>query len=185
LTIPIIALTAHAIKGDKDKYLTAGMDGYVSKPFEPTELFNTMVGILIKTNRLQEPESETALDTLSQQKNMLPLENLYDLNKLKNTFEGNEMMVKKMVKMFLEKTPGLLAEIHQQSEDENYEQLSRVAHKLKSSLNLMGINPAMDTIRAIEKNAAELTHIEELPALVNYLTQICEQVFELLKAELT
>jgi CheY-like chemotaxis protein len=49
LRVPIIALTAHALKDDKDKCLAAGMDGYITKPIRPAELFDVISQITSKT----------------------------------------------------------------------------------------------------------------------------------------
>jgi len=51
LSIPIIALTANAIKGDDRICIDAGMNGYVSKPFEESELINKIASILDKRKR--------------------------------------------------------------------------------------------------------------------------------------
>jgi CheY-like chemotaxis protein len=44
--IPIIAMTAHALKGDQERCISAGMDGYVSKPIRTSELFSTIESML-------------------------------------------------------------------------------------------------------------------------------------------
>src|SRR5205823_2783165 len=52
---PIVAFTAHAMKGDRERCLQAGMDGYVAKPVEPEELFETIERIGDDSRRAEEP----------------------------------------------------------------------------------------------------------------------------------
>jgi CheY-like chemotaxis protein len=49
--IPIIAITAHAMKGDREQFLAAGMDSYVSKPIRPDALFETIKKVLATTSQ--------------------------------------------------------------------------------------------------------------------------------------
>jgi CheY-like chemotaxis protein len=55
--LPIIALTAHAMQGDKDRCLACGMDGYVSKPIKLEELFSVIDDVLRRVTRIPEAES--------------------------------------------------------------------------------------------------------------------------------
>ncbi len=57
LHIPIIAMTAHALKGDQDRCLAAGMDGYVSKPIRTSEMFALIEKLTAEHKNLKTPSS--------------------------------------------------------------------------------------------------------------------------------
>ncbi|MEO1654879.1 MAG: ATP-binding protein, partial [Bacteroidota bacterium] len=73
LDVPIIAFTANSLKGDSHKYLNAGMNAYVSKPFEPVELFNTIATVANldegPKSPLRNEEESDILKVLPDQKN--------------------------------------------------------------------------------------------------------------------
>lgn len=185
--IPIIALTANALKGDAEKYLSVGMNSYVSKPFDPVELFNT-IAHLVKPNEIKrksKPQKrvEKPLQNLSDsvRRNLL-----YNLSNLKKMVDGDAEMVRKMVRMFLKNTPNSLVEMRTLYNNKEYEEVSRLAHKLKSSINLMGIGRLHDNIRKIETYAAkgdDPNNLAKLPDLMKELEQVFEQVFEQMHKE--
>jgi len=197
--IPIIALTANAIKGDSERYLNAGMDGYVSKPFEPAELLNQIVKVLdkkgnkkaTKVNYIPSESIEEILPSdIPKDKNLpkhktIKQDNLmlFNLEKLRKIVDYDEAMIKKMVSMFIEKTPESLEEMSRHYQQKELVEVGKIAHKLKSSINLMGIDSLHQSVRIIEKYAMKNENHEDLPDLLDEFTQTCYKVLAQLKEQ--
>ena len=99
---PIIALTAHAMKGDRERCLEAGMDAYVSKPLRSQELYAAM-------NKLvsgRDPASETAVVHIE------TVETTWDPEAMLAQVEGDRELLLRLIERFLDQCPKLLAEIH-------------------------------------------------------------------------
>ncbi|MCW3123435.1 MAG: domain S-box protein [Flavipsychrobacter sp.] len=147
-SIPIIALTANALKGDGNRYLSIGMDGYITKPYTEEKLF-TVINEIIKTNdslRLKiAPGTKHIQDTVPEH-----TEKLYDLSLINTIGKDDAVFTKKIVGIFLETMPQSLAALIKALEEENYEQVAKVAHKMKSNIDSMGIHPLKDVIRELE-----------------------------------
>ncbi len=147
--LPIVAITAHAMKGDRDRCLEAGMDGYVSKPIEPRTLIETIEGLVpglapSELSAAPEMSGDGALDraaVLARVDNDLQL--LADLTKL-----------------FLDESPRLLAAVREAVERQEAGTLERAAHTLKSAVGNFGARAAFHAAWALEKMArqGDLSH---------------------------
>jgi CheY-like chemotaxis protein len=158
-TLPVIALTAMALKGDDKKFIEAGMSDYVSKPFNENQLLQ----VLIKNLQEQLAETKTAL---------------YDLSKLHAIANGNQAFIEKMVNLFLLQGPASVEEIKEAYKNKNIEQVKKVAHRLKPSIDNMGVVLLRDIIRNIEH--PDTTNPEKLSELIQQLeTNMNEVVSEL------
>ena len=117
--IPIIAMTAHAIKGDRERCLEAGMDEYVSKPIDSEKLFDAIEKL---TKDPENHESEEDLSTV------------LDPEMLLNAFDSDWDFLKEVVDVFLSDYPKLIENLRQASADSNSDALMRAAHSLKGML---------------------------------------------------
>ena len=111
----IIAMTAHALEGDRERCLQAGMDDYVSKPVKIEELQHAL------ESSLSHIVPEPALD-------QMVIEGLRRLQ-----MDGEPDIIEELGELFLERAPGRIEAMHQALEDREPEKLSREAHNLKSS----------------------------------------------------
>lgn len=140
--IPILALTANALAGDKDVYLQQGMNDSLTKPFGEHELVDKMIALLgIKTKRSKtsEPEKQNA-----------PQAKLYNLKQLEEVAKGNSAFIHKMIHIFLETSLETNEEIKHAYENQSWRQMSEAAHKYKSSIDTLNIQSIQQTIRNIE-----------------------------------
>ncbi len=146
--IPIIALTANALKGDGQRYLNIGMNGYISKPYTEEKLFR-VINEAIKTddklrNRIL-PKSRPA-----EEKPVANSEKLYDMSMVDSIGKDDPEFVKNIISIFLDTMPINIQILQKAWEEKNYPQISTIAHKMKSSIDLLGINSIKFTIRKLE-----------------------------------
>jgi CheY-like chemotaxis protein/HPt (histidine-containing phosphotransfer) domain-containing protein len=140
--LPVIALTANAIKGDNKKCLEAGMNDYIAKPFKEEDLLKMIAGIL---------QTNVALKTKKPVVVAEPEVNYYDISEITKISRGNEGFVQKMLKMFVDQVPKHLEEMKEKFEANELIAVGEIAHRIKPTIDNMGIVSSKDTIREIEK----------------------------------
>ena len=142
--VPIIAMTAHAMKGDRDRCLAAGMDDYVSKPIHADQLFEKIAEVLAGG-----PAPDGGSQTPS------PEQAEPDWTQLLAMVEGDRSLLRIVVDTTLRDTPQQIALMHQALADGNQESLQRAAHTLLGSLRYFGDSPAVQRAEEIEELARD------------------------------
>jgi two-component system, sensor histidine kinase and response regulator len=139
--IPIIAMTAHAMRGDRERCLDAGMDGYVSKPVSTVEIQKAI------TKALNQPMITARIEP----SHTPPCKADWDRDKALETLGGDEQLLKEVVKIFLEETPKLIARLQQGVQDSTPEIIERAAHSLKGQLGYLGLEAIAKVARELEE----------------------------------
>jgi CheY-like chemotaxis protein len=152
--VPIIAMTAHAMAGDEDKSLAAGMNGHVTKPIDPDMLFSTLQKWIQPADKRSptrkadvsaEKEAVTQAPAEVREEPGLPDSLLgFDLAEGLNRLQGNQKLYRKLLLDFGAKYTTVAAEIRKTLDNSDFEQAHSLIHNLKG---LAG-NLAASTLQA-------------------------------------
>jgi len=175
-SIPVIALTANALKGDSDTYLQAGMNDYLSKPFTEENLFNVIRRNLPAQEEMPAVSVAAVAEPVSQEPACL-----YDLSMVRSVSGGDEAFIKKMVQLFIDTVPPGLADLKEAMATAQWQKMGKVAHKLKSTIDSIGISSLHEDIRFIESSGKHETDTDKLSPLVDNVTNVINKCIEQLK----
>jgi len=108
---------------------------------------------------------------------------LFDLTNLDEMLGGDRKAVLQMVKIFLQATPESLNELNKCYDKEDLEGVSKLAHKLKSSIDIFCIYDIKQDIRRLENNTRDSINIDEVPGLVKNIDDILGKAIEQVEQE--
>lgn len=97
-------------------------------------------------------------------------EKLYDLSMIETISGGDQAFIKNMVQLFIDTMPQNLKDLEDTLKQENWEMVGKHAHKMKSTIDSMGISSLKDDIRAVEAGGKTKTNLENLPAIIGKIS---------------
>jgi len=174
--VPIIAMTAHVLAGDRERCLDAGMDSYISKPIHAPALLELIEG---KVKHPADPQPVIP--------EKLPDAPAFDLGKALDMTGDDRELLNEITRALLADLPEMLASIRQAVERQDAKDLVRSAHKLKGAVGAFHADTAFDLLHRLEITGRDGRPAEApaiLAELERELSRLTDALRELVGEEL-
>jgi len=187
--IPIIAMTAHAMKGDEEKCLKAGMNGYISKPVSQDMLFSALWKELKNRKKPDLSGTKTKVLDRGSDKNILetgqgilpPDLPGINIKKALNELQLEVVVFKRILAGFLKNNHDTMEKIKDAFNGKEHDRLLRLAHNIKGSSANIGAMELSAAAKALEDEGREEKPEEIISELIDNLEAALNQVLESLK----
>jgi CheY-like chemotaxis protein len=172
---PIVALTANSMRSECENYLRVGMNDWLGKPFQEPALFATVSKNIRKDQKMRMSERVVAEEAVATVNVELKL---YDLSMVEAISGGDTSFVNRMLLLFLETVPATLTDLSSAADSGEWLALSKVAHKLKSTIDSMQILSLKPVIREVESGGKTGEDPAGLRERVKIVLEVMNKVIE-------
>jgi len=180
--IPILGLSAHAFSAEVKNCIKAGMQDFISKPINVQDLKEKINKILNEkqvTQKIDKIDQPKLADVNHTHKSNNTPQNgaihkkLVNLDQLKQLSAGDEETLNFYIKTITDACPTDLENLKKEACEENWEELTKTAHKLKSTIGYMGVELLKPIIKEIENNSARKEALDKIPKQIEDVTKYC------------
>ena len=185
--MPILAMTAHAMKGDRERFLEAGMDEYLTKPLRSAELFEAIVRICPLAQRRSPatvadptpPPDQPTSDKVSEWDTTTVDKGTVNWEEALRAMGDDRNLLLSVVDAFLEECPRRLEEIQGGLEQDDRELMRRAAHTLKGASLHFGAHASHRAASALEQAIVDETN--DIPESIGHLQENVARLLEELR----
>ena len=168
-SLPIIAMTAHAMAGEREKCISYGMNDYISKPIREEELLE-----LIRKYTSASVENKPGMQVFSENEDQRTYSTI-NFSYLKDLSKGNTEFEKEMIQEFIVQVPQQLQQLRIAVLNEDYPSIKGTAHNLKTSVSFLGLTEKLaDILESTEQLATDGIFLEQIKNNEIFINSVCK-----------
>jgi len=180
--VPIVAMTAHAMKDSRQQCLDAGMDDFISKPIDPTEVLSVIERMTKGVSIYQEKQSaqneekqpDQSTDDIITEEEPIDIKTIFDYEKLAMRMGNDDELVQMVIDEFLTDVPARMESIEKSIASHDFETACINAHSIKGSAANLSAQQTSEIANELERMAKEKESIELLVSKLKELNKAYE-----------